>query len=117
MEMRLRQSGIKNISDVKTATIEPNGQLGYELIEDAQPLTVGQFRNMINELAWLNVNKVSSADENKPSVQVSETDNLFSEVVNNQHQTEIPKQLQTYKWADTRPAPKKENLFYFHISI
>ncbi|MGY4690885.1 DUF421 domain-containing protein [Salibacterium sp. K-3] len=47
LEMRLRQQGISKISDVKTATLEPNGQLGYELIEDAKPLTVGQFKEMM----------------------------------------------------------------------
>lgn len=29
LEMRLRQKGVSNISDVKTATLEPNGQIGY----------------------------------------------------------------------------------------
>ncbi|SFL93489.1 DUF421 domain-containing protein [Salibacterium qingdaonense] len=47
LEMRLRQQGISSIADVKTATLEPNGQLGYELIEDAKPLTVGQFKEMM----------------------------------------------------------------------
>ncbi|MFD2706700.1 DUF421 domain-containing protein [Salibacterium lacus] len=47
LEMRLRQQGISSIADVKTATLEPNGQLGYELVEDAKPLTVGQFKEMM----------------------------------------------------------------------
>jgi len=28
--------------------IEPNGQLGYELKEDAKPLTIGEFKKMMN---------------------------------------------------------------------
>lgn len=48
LEMRLRNHGISNIKDVKTATIEPNGQLGYELIEDAKPLTIGEFKKLMN---------------------------------------------------------------------
>ncbi|WP_340083964.1 YetF domain-containing protein [Siminovitchia sp. FSL H7-0308] len=44
LEMRLRTSGIEKIEDVKTATIEPNGQLGYELMDDTKPLTAGEFK-------------------------------------------------------------------------
>ncbi|MFZ4453689.1 DUF421 domain-containing protein [Salibacterium aidingense] len=47
LEMRLRQQGVANITDVQMATLEPNGQLGYELKEDAKPLTVGQFKQMM----------------------------------------------------------------------
>ncbi|GAB6179211.1 DUF421 domain-containing protein [Desulfotomaculum defluvii] len=50
LEIRLRQKGIKKITDVKTATLEPNGQIGYELFYDAQPLTIGEFKKMMNFL-------------------------------------------------------------------
>ncbi|KGR81928.1 DUF421 domain-containing protein [Lysinibacillus odysseyi] len=48
LEMRLRNHGISRIEDVKTATIEPNGQLGFELKEDAKPLTVGEFKKLMS---------------------------------------------------------------------
>jgi uncharacterized membrane protein YcaP (DUF421 family) len=48
LEMRLRQSGITEIRNVKYATLEPNGQLGYELFPDAQPLTVGEFKKLMS---------------------------------------------------------------------
>lgn len=48
LEMRLRNQGISKIEGVKTATIEPNGQLGYELQENAKPLTVGDFKKLMN---------------------------------------------------------------------
>jgi uncharacterized membrane protein YcaP (DUF421 family) len=48
LEMRLRNQGISNIEDVKTATIEPNGLLGYELQDDAKPLTIGEFKKLMN---------------------------------------------------------------------
>lgn len=47
LEMRLRQQGINNILDVKTATLEPNGQLGYELMRHAKPLTIGEFEKLM----------------------------------------------------------------------
>jgi uncharacterized membrane protein YcaP (DUF421 family) len=48
LEMRMRNMGLTKISDIKMATIEPNGQLGYELIEDAKPLTMGEFKKLMN---------------------------------------------------------------------
>lgn len=48
LEMKLRNKGISKIEDVKTATIEPDGQLGFELNEDAKPLTVGEFKRLMN---------------------------------------------------------------------
>ncbi|WP_026584098.1 DUF421 domain-containing protein [Bacillus sp. J33] len=50
LEMRLRTSGISKISDVKMATLEPNGQLGYELMDDAKPLTVGEFKKLMGQM-------------------------------------------------------------------
>ncbi|MBS5912908.1 DUF421 domain-containing protein [Paenibacillus macerans] len=43
---RLRQIGVSNIADVKTATLEPNGQIGYELTESARPVTVGDLERI-----------------------------------------------------------------------
>ncbi|MEK3879906.1 DUF421 domain-containing protein [Paenibacillus sp. FSL M7-0420] len=43
LEMSLRGQGISRLSDVKTATIEPNGQLGYELQDSAKPATMAQI--------------------------------------------------------------------------
>ncbi|MEH7247928.1 DUF421 domain-containing protein [Neobacillus niacini] len=48
LEMRLRNQGISKMEDIKTATIEPNGLLGYELQEEAKPLTIGDFKKLMN---------------------------------------------------------------------
>lgn len=50
LELRFRQHGISNLSDVKTATIEVNGQLGYELIESARPVTRREFEQLLHSL-------------------------------------------------------------------
>lgn len=50
LEMRMRQHGIKSISEIKTATIEANGQLGYELYPDAAPVTYGELIEIIKQL-------------------------------------------------------------------
>lgn len=41
--MKLRQHNVAVISDVRWATLEPNGQVGYELKEEAQPVTKKEF--------------------------------------------------------------------------
>ena len=48
LEMRMRNQGISKMEDVKFATIEPNGLLGYELNDHAKPLTVGEFKKLID---------------------------------------------------------------------
>lgn len=47
LEMRLRQQGITQIDHLKSATVEPNGQLGYELKRQYKPLTIGDFEKII----------------------------------------------------------------------
>lgn len=44
--MRLRQQGL-NVSDLKTATIEVNGKIGYEWMRHAKPLTVGDMEELL----------------------------------------------------------------------
>lgn len=80
LEMRLRQQGINNISDVKTATLETNGQLGYELYPDAKPLTVGEFKKLMG-LPTSQQPLQSGYD-------------IFDEVRQETHSKPIPKQFQ-----------------------
>lgn len=65
LEMRLRQQGISQIDHIKSATIEPNGQLGYELKRKYRPLTVGDLE------------KIICSKDNKTKVT---NNNIFSEV-------------------------------------
>jgi uncharacterized membrane protein YcaP (DUF421 family) len=50
LEMRIRSKGISNISDIQTATIEVSGQLGYELIKSARPVTHGEIKKLLKRL-------------------------------------------------------------------
>lgn len=77
LEMRLRNQGISKIGDVKTATLEPNGQLGYELKEDAKPLTVGDLKRFIQP-QFLNQNILS---DNSTDLQAKNNNsNIFQEI-------------------------------------
>ncbi|RSK26706.1 DUF421 domain-containing protein [Bacillus sp. HMF5848] len=80
LETRLRQNGITKISDVKYATLEPNGQLGYELIDSAKPVTKADLQ------------KIFSYFETQTKQQPNQGD-LFKEVQTKQHDIPVPKQL------------------------
>ncbi|WP_088068195.1 DUF421 domain-containing protein [Gottfriedia luciferensis] len=57
LEMRIRNEGISRIEDIKIATIEPNGLLGYELKNDVKPLTIGEFSKMMESFGFkMNMN-------------------------------------------------------------
>ncbi|WP_086790394.1 DUF421 domain-containing protein (plasmid) [Bacillus thuringiensis serovar fukuokaensis] len=53
LEMKLRNNGISLIEDIKTATIEPNGLLGYELYEELTPLTIKDFKMIMQAYGWI----------------------------------------------------------------
>ncbi|GKU81495.1 DUF421 domain-containing protein [Niallia sp. NCCP-28] len=78
MEMRLRNKGIAKIEDIKTATIEPNGDIGYEMQGDAKPLTVGEFKKLMKKYFPM-VNKQIENEENlHHSIETRE--NIFEEI-------------------------------------
>ncbi len=47
---RLRQKGISKIEDIKKATLETNGELGFELTKAAQPITIGDLEYILNKV-------------------------------------------------------------------
>ncbi|HHX7188920.1 MULTISPECIES: DUF421 domain-containing protein [Bacillus cereus group] len=83
LEMRLRNQGISKIEDVKTATLEPNGQLGYELKGDAKPLTVGDLKKLIQP-QFLNQNMMSN--NLKDLQEKNNNSNIFQEINAHSHQ-------------------------------
>lgn len=86
LEMRLRQQGISKISDVKTATLEPNGQIGYELIRNARPVTIGDLEQMLGNL-------ITKPNLEKQAKQ-EDDGNIFVEVKQGAHIKNIDNTLQ-----------------------
>lgn len=78
LEVRLRAQGITNFEDVKIATLEPNGQLGYELMRHAKPLTIGELERILG----------LKSDETQ------EEGSLFKEISQNRHEQDIDSTLQ-----------------------
>lgn len=77
LETRLRQSGIPSINDVKYATIEVSGQIGYELKENKKPITKEEFDLLMKEIVHLKhlmgMNTTSQWNENQGN-------NIFTEM-------------------------------------
>lgn len=94
LEIRLRQNGIKNIEDLKWATIEPSGQLGY-LFNDQKRFATKEDIDEIHEIliqlvSQLNISMPEQKfnnESNKPS------SNLFSEIEKG-HSPSVPDHLE-----------------------
>ncbi|TMW72977.1 DUF421 domain-containing protein [Alteribacter natronophilus] len=78
LELRLRQQGIQNFSDLQWATIESNGQLGYMLKPEKQTATKEDIQLLIRLLSE-NTN-LHSADLR------SLESNIFTEVAKKGHE-------------------------------
>lgn len=50
LETQLRQKSVTRIKDVKYATLEPNGQVGFVLIEEAKPATKKEINDIKAEI-------------------------------------------------------------------
>ncbi|MEH7274999.1 DUF421 domain-containing protein [Neobacillus vireti] len=70
LEAKLRQEGISYISDVKTATLESDGGLGYELMEHARPITRKELLESLHK----------DQKGNIPNNQTNKDDNIFEKV-------------------------------------
>lgn len=85
LEMRLRLNGISKVDDIKTATIEPNGELGYELKDEAKPLTKKDFQKLMDEY-------MLGIKESQSMEQQNSASNIFTEIQGEQKSN--PKYLQ-----------------------
>jgi uncharacterized membrane protein YcaP (DUF421 family) len=90
LEMRLRQANISKISDVKWATLEPNGQLGYMLHSNAQPATKQDIQNLVELIN----SKMQFPQSNLQVNQSNDIEDLFTEINNEGHIKPLPDHLQ-----------------------
>ncbi|SFK20485.1 Protein of unknown function [Halobacillus dabanensis] len=92
LEMKLRQMNITSIEDLKSATLEPNGQVGYELKEEKRPATKKDMDDLNQQLQslrkMLNPNQADQA-----SIPVPPGEDLFKEVETKNHQQMHPDRL------------------------
>ncbi|MDR6226063.1 DUF421 domain-containing protein [Desmospora profundinema] len=95
LETRLRQANITKIADVKHATLESSGQLGYELMEHAKTATKGDIDRLMAEIQALKSQGVFNPpiqpiQPNQPAPSANEGDNLFTEVEQGGHSNPVP---------------------------
>ncbi|PIC64226.1 DUF421 domain-containing protein [Sporosarcina sp. P13] len=91
IEMHLRQSGIANIDDVKYATIEISGQLGFLLIDRKQFATKEDIDRIQLTLKKISEQlQLENNFEQKP-LPVPEQVNLFTEI---EHKKTVPSSLE-----------------------
>lgn len=83
LETRLRQVGISSIQDVKYATIEVSGQLGYELKENKKPLTKEDFGELMNQIEQL---KTMLGGTTSPSTYKPQVNNIFQEIKDDKYE-------------------------------
>jgi uncharacterized membrane protein YcaP (DUF421 family) len=87
LEMRLRQKGISKISDLKTLTIEINGEIGYELKDEAKPLTLKDLNQVLTQMGYKTPNLQNASTPNQPITDRTKTtnpnnsNNIFDEVL------------------------------------
>ncbi|QPC48091.1 DUF421 domain-containing protein [Mangrovibacillus cuniculi] len=89
LEMKLRQQGVNRFKDVKYATLEPNGQIGLELKDDAKPVTMKDFREQMDQLKVILHSHLTTDDLNKKR----DKNNIFKEVMEDGHEQEPPQYL------------------------
>lgn len=93
MEMKLRQQNVTSIENVKWATLEPNGQVGFELKSDFQPATKKDIQSLQREIQQI-TQLINPTINKNPYPQESDHPDIFSEVEKKQHTIEPPKRLQ-----------------------
>ncbi|MBU9710385.1 DUF421 domain-containing protein [Bacillus tamaricis] len=119
LETQLRLNSISKISDVKWATIEPNGQVAFVLKDDNQPATkkdlatinqeLNQIKGLIssNKPQWSHTkteqtqvmienlnNQITQLKNQLKTYTNNEDQDIFKEIENESHQTPPPKHLQ-----------------------
>ncbi|WP_077325541.1 DUF421 domain-containing protein [Virgibacillus siamensis] len=95
LEMNLRQKNVTSINDVQWATLEPNGQLGYTLKEDAQPVTKKEFKQLQQATTKSNEQQIEQLNNQLHQIkQQLNQNNIFAEVKNKEHKNTPPEHLQ-----------------------
>ncbi|MBT2284283.1 DUF421 domain-containing protein [Paenibacillus polymyxa] len=100
LEMHMRQNGITSVDDLETATVEPNGQLGYVLKRHARPVTVGDLEEILRSYAITGSSPVTGEhpkqqdNSSKSSTHSDNSSDIFREVSKGAHAHPVDPKLQ-----------------------
>ncbi|RBP00827.1 DUF421 domain-containing protein [Rossellomorea aquimaris] len=94
LEMKLRQQGVSKLSDVKWATLEPNGQVGVELMPQAKPVTMKDFEQLQAQVQRLITMLEVQPSTRRPVSHEVGGEDIFKEIQYPSAVTPPPKHLQ-----------------------
>jgi uncharacterized membrane protein YcaP (DUF421 family) len=96
LEMKLRQSNVNKMEDVKYATLEPNGQIGFELKKNKKPATKEDINMILQEIQQIKQSMGGiPLDLNMQQNQsLTQDTTLFTEITKGKHSPTPPKHLQ-----------------------
>lgn len=97
LEMQLRQKNVTSMSDVQLATLEPSGQLGFTLKQEAQPASKKDVEILQESINTLMTKQSRLEQLTKQLSEINndvERENIFTEVKNTGHKSPPPKHLQ-----------------------
>ncbi|RYG72547.1 DUF421 domain-containing protein [Lentibacillus lipolyticus] len=80
LEMNLRMKNVSNIDDVEWATLEPNGQVGFTLKKEAQPVTRKEFEQLSADLQQVLSQLSTDAQINQLRTQLNDLNNQLEEM-------------------------------------
>ncbi|MYL34662.1 DUF421 domain-containing protein [Pontibacillus yanchengensis] len=92
LEMNLRQKNVSNLSDVKWATLEPNGQIGFILKTEAQPVAQKDLQELIQAIEN-NSQQLQQLKEQMTSSKVP-NETMFTEIENKKAKKSFSDKLQ-----------------------
>ncbi|WLR41316.1 DUF421 domain-containing protein [Bacillus carboniphilus] len=79
LEMNLRNKGVSEITDVKWATLEPNGTIGVELTLEAKPITMKEFHQLLEQLQ--EIKNIFQETKSYSMVEENHSNNLFTKKI------------------------------------
>ncbi|WP_405170273.1 DUF421 domain-containing protein [Paenibacillus sp. FSL H8-0280] len=99
LEMHMRQHGITSVDDLETATVEPNGQLGYVLKRHARPVTIGDLEEILRSYAITGSSPATGEhsqqdNSSKSSTHRDNSSDIFQEVSKGAHAHPVDPKLQ-----------------------
>ncbi|APO47044.1 hypothetical protein BS614_25330 [Paenibacillus xylanexedens] len=99
LEMHMRQNGITSVDDLETATVEPNGQLGYVLKRHARPVTIGDLEEILQNYTITGSSPTTGDQPQQHNSSKSSTPNdnstdIFQEVSKGAHAHPVDPKLQ-----------------------
>lgn len=85
LEMNLRLKNVQSLDDVEWATLEPNGQVGFSLKKDVQPVTKKEFNQLSADVQEILSQLSTNSQINQLRSQLNELNNQIAKMHSQRH--------------------------------